>query len=425
MIFAQDKNYLFAPEELKADIDYYYEMLYSKHPNPYYYYSLSEFEDVKNRVYAQLNKPLTKEQFSKVIVELNSCMDRHSQILAKFSYLDATDGDQAQKSKVFPLVKIREGKLFFVHDHTQDEIVEINEMAVSDLLADIQKGYNWRLPYACAVNFNQIRKHFTEEIYFTYKLKAPFRIKFANSNRIHIIEGFNQNEIRKQLNRNRQRCGMDDAYSYKIYQDNSIAIFYITNFYAQTKKQFEKINNEFIQAVNEQKIKYVFYDLSQNGGGMFHGMSAFDIVRHDAVYLRLSKICREGLTTVKKYKVNDMILPPNHDVNIPKDRKLFVLQGIATESCGDYFCRIVAENKLGVLVGQPTGEPTTGFTMNITYEMPHTKIPFKIATNLWDFSDYFNSETLNPDIYWDINHYREFTEKELMDIINHWKKIKN
>ncbi|MDR1119898.1 MAG: S41 family peptidase, partial [Dysgonamonadaceae bacterium] len=406
---AQDKNRLFTPEELKADVAYYYETLYSKHPNPYHYYPLSEFEDVKNRVCAQLNKPLTKEQFSRIILELNSCIDRHSQIQARYSHLTKADIDSINKLKLFPRIKIEDGKLFFRNEHQQDEIVEINGMAVSDILSDMKKGYNWRLPYANTVNYNQIRMLFLGEICVTYKLKPPFRVKFAGSNKIHTVEGVTY-----------PRTDRED-YAYKIYPDNSIAIFYITTFNGSKKEQFEKACNEFIQAVNEQKIKYIFYDLSSNLGGNHFGLSALDVIRHDDIYFKLTKICREKAAVIRKFRVNDLLLPPNHDINIPKDRKLFVLQGIGTESCGNYFCRIVAENKLGVLVGQPTGEPTVAFTWTHSYEMPNTKISFNIAAEFWDFSDYFKSETLNPDMYWDVSPL-DFTEKELMEIIKSYGK---
>lgn len=61
--FAQGEE-LLTPKQLKADVDYYFKTLYTNHPNPYYYYSLNEFEDKKNKIYAQLNKPLTHEQFA-------------------------------------------------------------------------------------------------------------------------------------------------------------------------------------------------------------------------------------------------------------------------------------------------------------------------------------------------------------------------
>lgn len=69
--FAQNDQ-LLTPEQLKEDADFYFKTLYEKHPDPYYYYSLNEFEDKKNEIYAQLNKPLTHEQFAWIIGEINS-----------------------------------------------------------------------------------------------------------------------------------------------------------------------------------------------------------------------------------------------------------------------------------------------------------------------------------------------------------------
>jgi hypothetical protein len=78
-----------------------------------------------------------------------------------------------------------------------------------------------------------------------------------------------------------------------------------------------------------------------------------------------------------------------------------------------------------VLVGRPTSEPVIAFTWTNTYAMPNTQISFNMAKELWDLSAYFSGETLQPDMYCDTNHSMEFTEKELMDIINQWKKIEN
>jgi hypothetical protein len=159
-IVAQDKNRLFSPEELKADVDYYYETLYSKHPNPYHYYSLSEFEDVKNRVYERLNKPLTKEQFSRIILELNSCVDRHSQIHAR-NYLTQADIDSINKLKLFPRVKIKDGKVFF-RDKTENlpirEIID-KDGNKKDLIIHKRFSEN-KLLFHFPININFLKNNF-------------------------------------------------------------------------------------------------------------------------------------------------------------------------------------------------------------------------------------------------------------------------
>ena len=47
-----------------------------------------------------------------------------------------------------------------------------------------------------------------------------------------------------------------------------------------------------------------------------------------------------------------------------------------------------------------------------------------MATVLVDFSDYFKSQTTTPDIYLNLKNIKEFTEKELLNIINDYKKTK-
>lgn len=173
-------------------------------------------------------------------------------------------------------------------------------------------------------------------------------------------------------------------------------------------------------------IQNIFYDLSMNPGGSFDALysalKALDIIKHDTITFQLNETKRIDQIN-KKYNPNKIILQSNMtDEKIPKERKLFVLQGINTASAGDYFCRIVAENKLGTLVGQNSGEPTIAFTSNYGYTMPNSKIQFSVATALFDFSGYFKEETLHPDVYWDVNHTKEFTEQELIDIVEHCKK---
>jgi hypothetical protein len=122
-----------------------------------------------------------------------------------------------------------------------------------------------------------------------------------------------------------------------------------------------------------------------------------------------------------KEKINQVVLFPNYNNNIPDDRILFVIQSAVTASAADYFCRTVSQNKLGILVGEPTGELTKTFSSFKEFTMPHTHIYFKVAPFLIDYSDFFKSLTTPPDINWDLKNIKEFTEQELIYIINCYK----
>lgn len=411
--FAQ-KDQLLTPEQLKEDADFYFKTLYEKHPDPYYYYSLNEFEDKKNEIYAQLNKPLTHEQFAWIIGEINSYVDVHSRI---YIYLQTHWRKPfALDEKIFPVVKIKNNKLYLKENNT--EILEINGIKADDILHDYNKYFNQKLP--SEPNANSMEIIFHSFIRYKYNIKSPFKVRFANAVKEEIIDGYSLKKFNQESSLGWRGDGVCPV---KLYPYSSIGIFNIEGFQDGGKEAFDNLLEIFFRGVRNMNIKNIFYDLSFNCGGSFSAfysdLKALDIIKHDTISFRLNKTKRSNQTN-KKYRLNEtVLLPNNEDSIISKERRLFVIQGVNTGSCGDYFCRIVAENKLGTLVGQNTGEPTVAFTDGLYYTMPNSKIQFIVAEALFDFSDHFKDETLHPDVYWDVNNTREFTEQELIDIINH------
>lgn len=413
-------NQLLSPEQLKADADYYFNTLYANHPNPYYYYSPNEFKDKINKIYAQLNKPLTHEQFAWIIGEINSYIDTHSRI---YIYQQTHWRKQiGYNDKVFPVVKIREDKVYLKENNA--EINEINGIKTDKIIHDLKKYFNWKLIYE--QNIHWMEMYFSCFLMNKYDIETPFKVKLNNSLKNQILDGYSPYKFNKESSMG-IRGG--DVSFFKIYPFHSIAIFKIDGFQDGGKETVESELDIFFKRVNDINIKNIFYDLSMNQGGSFNtfysALKALDIIRHDTITFKIHKI--EHINQVnKEYKLNEIVLQPNiTNPKIPKERKLFILQGINTMSTGDYFCRIVAENKLGTLVGQNSGEPTIAFSCNNYYTMPNSKIQFSVATALLDFSDHFNHETLHPDIYWDVNHTKDFTEQELIDIIGQYKKKNN
>jgi hypothetical protein len=420
--FAQEnKSKLLTPEEMKADANFYFEWLYKEHPNPYYYCSLEEFENKKDKIYAQLDKSRTIDDFLRILGEIDSCVDFHSRI--KFIKLEGPAEDT-----LFPPVRIIDGKLFLA-DNLVDEITEINAVPVEQIVSNCQKFFNWKLPHR--YNLNLLEAWIPYVFHREYNIRSPYEVN-NRENKTKTINGISHKKTRAEyystLRVRGENIGPtitnEMAHYYKIYPSRSMAIFYINTFQNFFKDNFNDVLPRFMNEVNNQKIKYIFYDLSKNMGGNVIGQNeALNIVRHDTIYNRVTEIRRNNNFN-KKSELNEIVLKPNHAGIIPKDRQLFVLQGNMTASGADYLCRIISYNKLGVLVGQDTGEPTKAFSYAYLHTLPNARFDFQIASAFVDFSDYFDDETLKPDIYWDVHHNREFTEKELMDIVNHWRKTK-
>ena len=457
---------LYDPKELKQDADYYFSTLCWAHPNPYYFYSAYEFNKLKNKIYSELNKPLSKTDFILTMAQINSCLDSHSifpiddaivEIITKsltnkmqeatFSFLsDSTDNisffqdftmdslnelieerninrdSLINSTFFFPVVETRDNKLFFLGDSTHN-ITAINGISTKTMLSEAEKYINKKLNPKS--NLYLMNQYINVMILGIYNLNPPFRIKFGKTKGEEIIKSATlldwYNDLPSVVFTSIYKY-YETLYAYEIYPANSIAIFHIQTFDGKYRENFLEQLQKFKKEVNEQAIKYIFYDLTLNGGGHHFGGEALDIIKHDTLYLKRTETKRTPGEGVTKERINRAGSFPNrHDKNIPDDRILFVIQSAVTASSADYFCRIVAENKLGILVGEPTGELTKTFSAANGYTMPNTSVNFQVASTLVDFSEYFDSLTTSPDIYWNMRNIKEFTEQELLNIINNYK----
>lgn len=458
---------LYDSKELKEDADYYFSTLSWVHPNPYYFCSTYKFNQLKNKIYSELNKPLSKTDFILTMAQINSCLDTHSivpldvamaEIITKsltdkikeatFTFLrDSIDNisfpqnftidslsvffkekninkDSILNSKVFlPVVVARKKELFFLEDSVH-AILAINGILTKTMLSEAKKYFNGKLSQES--NLRSINQYINVMVLEKNNINPPFRIRFAKTNREEIIKGITLSEWLKEFSSSALASFLNyytPPYTYEIYPANSIAIFHIQTFDGKLREAFLRQLEEFKKEANRQAIKYIFYDMTLNGGGHHYGDEAVDIIKHDKVYFKYTKTTRiHGAGVIKERQNRRSVSSPNQDDNnIPNDRILFVLQSALTASSADYFCRIIAENKLGVLVGEPTGELSKTFSVANEYTMPHTAINFRVATVLMDFSDYFKSLTTPPDIYWNVKDIKEFTEQELLNIINAYK----
>ena len=417
---------LITPAQMKEDTDFYFKTLYEIHPNPYYYYSSMEFEHMRSSIYTRINKAMTYEQFAWILGEVNAYVDAHS-VLNFYPCMDKRglfDGLN-KKNRVFPNIRIKDGRVYLKENGL--EIEKINERSVADIIEEERKYFNMKLPYE--QNIHKMEEFFPIFINSKYDIVSPFKVKFKGEEEVKLVEGYTVERYLRESADGIRGWDIGHKYPYRIYPFSSVAIFSITDFLGQSEEVLMKDLDDFIKLVNDYKIRNVFYDLTKNEGGSFHTLhsaaKALDVIRHGSVSLRYVKVDDFDDSIKGKQRINEVVLHPNTNMGIPEGRKLYVLQGVNTLSTGDYFCRMVSENKLGILVGQNTGEPTVAFSCTQgNYATPNSKIPFTIATALLDFSEYFDTETLHPDVYWDVNNNLEFTEMELIKIVEHCKTIK-
>ena len=324
--------------------------------------------------------------------------------------------------KFFPRVSIRDGKIFTKVNNQDRELTSINGIPADSILRFMQSYHNDRL--SVRRNTYYMESFFAMWIDLYFKIKPPFRISYkGNSNEIE-IEGISTDEFRDFSSFGIVR---QPLVKYAIYPASSIGIFttHIFNPNRITPEEMIAQVAAFRDSVNKYDIKYLFLDLSKNSGGSgLISRPLLDIVSHDSIFEKYYAF-RKAEFGNKRTLLNYLASPAKHNLYEKEDKQLFVLQGTKTVSAANYLCRLLKEYKLGILVGQPSGEPTIEFTGSSSFVMPNTKLPFSVANNLVDFSEFSPKEEKDfpPDMYWDVDYTIDFEEKELMEIVKQWKNL--
>jgi hypothetical protein len=98
------------------------------------------------------------------------------------------------------------------------------------------------------------------------------------------------------------------------------------------------------------------------------------------------------------------------------------LQGTRTYSGGDIFCRVIAENKLGVRLGQETSQYGKTFLPSQTQRLVYVNLSLHYAFGFWEFEK-FGDGLLQPDKYWNVDNTYEFSEEELSSMVKSCQKF--
>lgn len=425
-ISAQDvENIIFSPEQLQEDAWFFFSELSLSHPDKYYYCGLEIFEKKRTEIFKQLDRPMTKDEFMMILGTINSCLDAHSEIdvFLKGYLYRWIDLVSRSENLIFPQVYIKGNKLFTDIRGNQEELIFINGVNVQDIIAFIKqyigKSTTRREEYI-------LEGYFAVWAHTYFDIRPPFEVTYKKGNRSKetTLQGINIDEFKK------FSCifpaeSKYDWIRYAVYPASSIAIFTINSFAMSRLNDIDldETLKVFSDSIRNSNIRHLFIDVSKNGGGQRAIMlKLFNHIYHGT--LGLSYVSFEqntGQTVNNLYELNQEIfsLPNKNGFN----GQLYVLQGVNTCSAADFFCKIVAQNKLGTLVGQNTGTPNKDFTTLMSTLLPHTKLPIGCATRFCDFSDSWDGESLAPDMLWDVDDTIKFSEEELKSIIEKWNKI--
>lgn len=450
------------PEIAQKNLYQVKEYMYDYHPNPNYFVSQSITDSIFERLNwrAKQHKKLEKREFQAILeTYVASFNDGHTTV-HKPLFDEITN---LAFGRCFPFDVSVKGKQMFTEraylnktvGSYKAEIISINEVPIEVFLTDLK--------HKIAAN-NIDLKDVILSGSFPYKLwrygstKPPFNIELATSSNDTILIAKQSVKYSKytRLSTEAWRNIYEKKFSdttasyvkpvawetekrnkgipkYYFHFTDDIAMLRIKSF-SGSAEQKEFYDRCFKEISNHKNIKTLFIDLRNNRGGrtrnfeaLLSYLSADTIIQANEV---LFKVNTEALLAARKMKeqgdnslyekIKDhkpgelMSLFDDKDLIIINDTntyrfegEIYVLIDAGTFSAAVGFATIVRNNKLGYIVGTPTGGMTNAFGDPIKLKLKGTKLSLMVPTKHILQDDISIRSPLIPDFYINLNEYKD------------------
>jgi hypothetical protein len=421
-LYSDDSVFRYTPKQLENDASVFFRLVEENHPDPYFRCGREVFEQKKRQIFEQLREGRTREEFIRIINLINPCLDPHTQLDDNYIFIQSGKGLTLAKEtgeKIFPDVAYKDGKIFSVIDSREAEILSINGHATEDMLDSIRRYW-----VAWAPNFEKMLMEsvFSFLLPSYFDIHAPFTVGLKSGKKI--IGGISLADATFYKANLEAEKNQKNPISFTVYPKSSVAVLYVRTF-NENAIHPDRLNltmRSLNDSLKRCGIENLFIDVSKNMGGEIAVLTRFlDYFQHDTLFCRHTWKGKLPDNLTKVYPDNIASYPQKDESLF--DGKIFVLQGMRTYSGGDVFCRIMAENKLGVRFGQETSQYGKSFLPAQTMGLSHVNLSFNCAFGLWEY-ECFDDALLQPDMYWDVDNTYEFSEEELNVMIKSYQNTK-
>lgn len=429
--------------DMKNDISYYFKTLKTMNASLYNRYTKSQIDSVRNKLYEDCSKPMSLFDFNYLLAKTAQYTDGHTQI---FFVSNASLSPQQQLA-IFPRVTFGEDKMVL----DEDTIYAINGIPAVNIIGELKQMVSWE--YHPVLKQKGMNNGLSVLLYKVYKTAPPFVCKIQKKNDSaqmdSIIPGVKYPDNWSDIDQPTSAPRYKDGLGYDYFSKDSIALLYYNSSYMYDKsyeKSFEDFLEAFFQQIEAMGIKYLFIDISQNGGGS-DGAHEY-ILKHlnTNPYQKTTHIVaasKEGAQRLyeetyrfhtgqeynkafskEKQKQIESDIPwlkymarplieNGQKINISgTDRrtmgfggKVFVIMGPRTYSAGYSFCERIKRGNIGVLVGEECGQRSPFGGNAISDKLPASGISFRFSST-YDWSEPVvpnRDGFLQPDIPYKLN----------------------
>ena len=393
---ADDK--LMTAEEMKGDVDYTVDILKKVHPK-YYEGTLPNTEEIVKKAYERIKQPMKAEEFYFILNEIICSVDDAHTYMNKI----ANNSDEVID---LPVAWLEEG-MYVSKDRgglkLGDKILSIGGKTHDEILNEL-KNYipsendQW-------VKFRGssliIKRSYLKQLGLINKDQVEVKLQRLNEEVVITLPlvASNLDNIE----------GKRPWVGYTIEKESSIGVFYLDS--CIYDKEYKNKLNEFFTEVRDNNIKNVAIDVRDNTGGDSRVINEF--IRYLDIYnytefgseVRYSEYSREQREGIKK---DGYIVKPKENIKNKKIEdeslifkgKTYVLTSSKTFSSANWFAVIFKDNKLGTIIGEPTGNQPSSYGDVLVFQTQNSKFAFQVSYKKWTRpkEETVVENCLNPDI---------------------------
>ena len=414
--------------EAREDIDFLKSKLYSIHPDSNYSISNKLFDgaiESLTRGGAKEDKVSQKELFLLVNPIIASLNDGHTRLMLpnKITLKSFFWG-----SKLLPLdLLIQNGRMYVKNNLSNApielgaEISHVNEIPVGKLIQIIKMNKYGDNDSMRSYAINNMS--FPRDLWLYFGFNKHFSLQYTTTDgkdKKELVKGIYQPSFYHKLGKIQAKeptklIDGENGYYYEIPND-SLAIIHYSFFGGDRDSSFF---HDVFASAKRQGIKHLFLDLRGNGGG------STNTYKHIISYFSQDTL---NMFAKAEYKVSKELLDQKifgNDfqyafdqigsiVSIPESffnvvpyktdiqyvGKFYCISDAGTFSTASSFCALIKDNKLGVLVGKPTGGSGTSFGNYVSVQLPNSKMKCIISTTkYYRGNGDFRVVSVTPDVY--------------------------
>jgi C-terminal processing protease CtpA/Prc len=194
---------------------------------------------------------------------------------------------------------------------------------------------------------------------------------------------------------------------FEIHKKQNLGVFVLDE--CTNNELYRDTLHRFFAEVREAKITRIAVDVRRNGGGDSSVLREFlqhldvESYTHFGSLTRWSPEARAQVGGLARFAWGTRRIGQrrvqNSRVEKPFCGDVFIVTSKATFSSANWFAVIVQDNKIGKVLGEPTGNAPTSFGDQLRFELTHSGLSYRLSFKLWIRPDPKRdpADTLAPD----------------------------